>query len=106
MWEQMELPLFVDEPETNIYFARCLQSDGLVGVGHFVSVLDKDEILVGQVMVVKDGQLFVIEDAAVNEQISYKDCLVEVTKTSQNLEQFLIEKLQGGCDDLEHLFNK
>ena len=102
----MELPLFVDEPETNIYFARCLQSDGLVGVGHFVSVLDKDEILVGQVMVAKDGQLFVIEDAVVNEQISDKDCLTELTKTSQNLEQFLIEKLQGCCDNLEHLFNK
>lgn len=106
MWEQMELPLFVDEPETNIYFARCLQSDGLVGVGHFVSVLGKDEILMGQVMVAKDGQLFVIEDGAVDEQISDKDCLVEVTKTQQNLEQFLMEKFQVGCDDLEHLFNK
>lgn len=106
MWEQMELPLFVYEPETNIYFARCLQSDGLVGVGHFVSVLGKDEILMGQVMVAKDGQLFVIEDGAVDEQISDKDCLVEVTKTQQNLEQFLMEKLQVGCDDLEHLFNK
>lgn len=106
MWEQMELPLFVDESETNIYFARCLQSDGLVSVGHFVSVLGKDEILVGQVVVAKDGQLFVIEDATIDEQISYKDCLVKVTKTQLNLEQFLMEKLKVSCDDLEHLFSK
>lgn len=106
MWEQMELSLFVDEPESNIYFARLLQVDGSIGVGHFVSVLDKNEILNGQVMVAKNGQLFVIEYKVTDEQVSDANCVIEVTKSQQSLEQFLTKMLQSSCDNLEHFVDK
>ena len=63
MWEQLDLftQQIVVSKQQHIYLAKQLTAQGLGNVGHFVSLPDESEILIGQVVVAANTQLFVVE---------------------------------------------
>lgn len=108
MREQLDLfdqQLGVSEQKT-IYFARPLTSTGLSSVGQFVSAVNESEILNGQIVTAIDKQLFVIEKLVASTQIIPEKDIIQVTKTQQNLEQFLSDKLQASYPIIRILFDE
>ncbi|WEA52077.1 hypothetical protein PWO95_05305 [Weissella paramesenteroides] len=108
MWEQLDLfdqQLGVAEQKT-IYFARPLTVTGLSSVGQFVSAVNESEILNGQIVTTIDKQLFAIEKPVASTQVIPEKDIIQVTKTQQNLEQFLSDKLQASYPIIRILFDE
>ncbi|WP_431060748.1 hypothetical protein [Weissella paramesenteroides] len=108
MWEQLDLfdqQLGVSE-QKKIYFARPLTGTGLSSVGQFVSAVNESEILNGQIVTAIDKQLFVIEKLVASTQIIPEKDIIQVTKTQQNLEQLLSDKLQASYPIIRILFDE
>lgn len=108
MWEQLDLfdqQLVVTKQKT-VYFARPLTGTGLSSVGQFVSSVNESEILNRQIVTAIDKQLFVIENPVASTQMIPEKDIIQVTKTQQNLEQFLSDKLQASYPIIRILFDE
>lgn len=75
-------------------------------MGHFVSLPDESEILIEQVVVAANTQLFVVEKQVTNGHIIRQSDLLHVQKTQQNLEQYLAEKLAADYTIIRTLFDE
>lgn len=108
MWEQLDLftQQIVVSKQQHIYLAKQLTAQGLGNVGHFVSLPDESEILIGQVVVAANTQLFVVEKQVVNGHIVQQNDLLRVQKTQQNLEQYLAAKLKDDYPIIRTLFDE
>lgn len=108
MWEQLDLftQQIVVSKQQHIYLAKQLTAQGLGNVGHFVSLPDESEILIGQVVVAANTQLFVVEEQVANGHIMQQNDLLRVQKTQQNLEQYLAAKLAIDYPIIRTLFDE
>ena len=108
MWEQLDLftQKIVVSKHQHIYLAKQLTAQGLGDVGHFVSLPDESEILIEQVVVAANTQLFVVEKQVTNGHIIRQSDLLHVQKTQQNLEQYLAEKLAADYTIIRTLFDE
>lgn len=108
MWEQLDLftQQIVVSKGQHIYLAKQLTEHGLSAVGHFVSLLDESEILIGQVVVAANTHLFVVEKQVANGHIIQQNDLLRVQKTQQNLEQYLAAKLAADYPIIRTLFDE
>lgn len=108
MWEQLDLftQHIVVSKKQHIYLAKQLTEHGLSDVGHFVSSLDESEILIGQVVVAANTQLFVVEKQPASGHIVQQNGLLRVQKTQQNLEQYLAAKLKADYTIIRTLFDE
>ena len=108
MWEQLDLftQQIVVSKQQHIYLAKQLTAQGLGNVGHFVSLPDESEILIGQVVVAANTHLFVVEKQVANGHIIQQNDLLRVQKTQQNLEQYLAAKLKADYPIIRTLFDE
>lgn len=108
MWEQLDLftQQIVVSKQQHIYLAKQLTAQGLGDVGHFVSLPDESEILIGQVVVAANTQLFFVEEQVANGHIMQQNDLLCVQKTQQNLEQYLAVKLAADYPIIRTLFDE
>lgn len=108
MWEQLDLftQQIVVSKHQHIYLAKQLTAQGLGDVGHSVSLPDESEILIEQVVVAANTQLFVVEKQVTNGHIIRQSDLLHVQKTQQNLEQYLAEKLAADYTIIRTLFDE
>ena len=108
MWEQLDLftQQIVVSKHQHIYLAKQLTAQGLGDVGHFVSLPDESEILIEQVVVAANTQLFIVEKQVTNGHIIRQSDLLHVQKTQQNLEQYLAEKLAADYTIIRTLFDE